>query len=209
MYTKRRAHAEIAQAVTFQNYNSSSESTRIAMKSLLLACCLFLSLFALPGAAQAATLDPALAREVNAFVDGWHDDAAHARMRYFDKIAPDGVFIGTDRSELWQRDAFLAWGRTYFEGRSKAWAYHATRRNVYVSNDGKTVWFDELLDNDKGAHFMASGVLRRTVDGFLVEHYQLSIAVPNAVAGQVTDLARQAEAKAAGTEASQGDAPRR
>jgi hypothetical protein len=168
------------------------------MKPLLLACCLFVSANCLPGAAQAAPLDPAVAREVNAFVDGWHDDAAHARMRYFDKIAPDGVFIGTDRSELWRRDAFLAWGRKYFEGRSKAWAYHATRRNVYASEDGKTVWFDELLDNDKQAHFMASGVLRRTGTGFLIEHYQLSIAVPNEVAGQVTDLAHDAEARAAG-----------
>jgi hypothetical protein len=179
------------------------------MKSLLLACCLFLYALFLPGVAQAAAPEPALVREVNAFMDGWHDDAAHARMRYFDKIAPDGVFIGTDRSELWRRDAFLAWGRKYFEGRSKAWAYRATRRNVYAANDGRTVWFDELLDNDKGARFMASGVLRRTADSFLVEHYQLSIAVPNEVAGQVTDLAHEAEFKAAGKAAGQGDAQRR
>lgn len=167
------------------------------MKSLLLACCLFLTALAGLTPARAAPADAALARDVNAFVDGWHDDAAHARMRYFDKMAPDGVFIGTDRSELWRRDAFLAWGRKYFEGRSKAWEYHATRRNVYASNDGKTVWFDELLDNDKGAHFMASGVLARTADGFLVEHYQLSVAVPNEVAPQVIDLARAAETKGA------------
>jgi len=167
------------------------------MKSLLLACCLFLTMFAGPMRAQAAPADAALARAVNAFVDGWHDDAAHARMRYFDKMAPDAIFIGTDRSELWRRDAFLAWGRKYFEGRSKAWEYHATRRKVYASNDGKTVWFDELLDNDKGAHFMASGVLVRTADGFLVEHYQLSVAVPNEVEPQVIDLARAAEAKGA------------
>jgi hypothetical protein len=114
-------------------------------------------------------------------------------MAYFDKIAPDGVFIGTDRTELWRRDAFLAWGRKFFEGRSKAWAYHATRRNVYASDDGRTVWFDELLDNDKQARFMASGVLRRTATGFLVEHYQLSIAVPNEVADEVIEAAKSAE----------------
>lgn len=144
-------------------------------------------------AAHAAPADATLAHAVNAFVDGWHDDAAHARMAYFDKIAPDGVFIGTDRGESWRRDAFLAWGRKFFEGRSKAWAYHATRRNVYVSDDGGTVWFDELLDNDKAARFMASGVLRKTAAGFLVEHYQLSIAVPNAVADQVIEAAKSAE----------------
>jgi hypothetical protein len=167
------------------------------MKSLLLACCLSLTAIAASTPARAAQPDAALARAVNDFVDGWHDDAAHARMRYFDKMAPDGVFIGTDRSELWRRDAFLAWGRKYFEGRAKAWEYHATRRNVYASNDGATVWFDELLDGEKGGHFMASGVLRRTADGFLVEHYQLSVAVPNAIEPQVIEMARGAEAKAA------------
>src|SRR6476619_1120974 len=93
------------------------------MKRLILACCLFLSSFA----AVAETADAALAKQVNAFVDSWHDDAANARMAYFDKIAKDGVYIGTDRSELWQRDAFRAWGRKYFEGKQSAWAFTATR----------------------------------------------------------------------------------
>src|SRR4051812_12651292 len=86
------------------------------IKILLLACCLFLT--GVPHAASAANADPALVKSVNAFVDGWHDDAAHARMVSFDKMAPDGVYIGTDRSELWQRDAFRAWGRKYFEARN-------------------------------------------------------------------------------------------
>jgi hypothetical protein len=159
-----------------------------AMKSLLLACCLTMT-----GLAQAASADPALAKQVNAFVDGWHDDAAHARMAYFDKIAPDGVYIGTDRSELWQRDAFKAWARKYFE-RGSAWSFHATRRNVYASSDGKLVWFDELLDTPNMGHCMASGVIRKTAKGFEIVHYQLSIAVPNEIGKQVTELVKKAEA---------------
>jgi hypothetical protein len=139
------------------------------MKSLLLACCLFLTAFAGVQPAGAAPADAALARAVN---------------------------------------AFLAWGRKYFEGRAKAWEYHATRRNVYASSDGKTVWFDELLDGDKGAHFMASGVLARTADGFLVEHYQLSVAVPNEVEPQVVELARAAESTAAAKDAPKADGAR-
>jgi hypothetical protein len=159
------------------------------MKSLLLACCL---LFA--GVAQAANADPALARQVNAFVDAWHDDAAHARMAYFDKMAPDGVYIGTDRSELWQRDAFKAWARKYFEGKNSAWTFKASRRNVYAAEDGKLIWFDELLDTANMGHCMASGVIRKTAKGFEILHYQLSIAVPNEIAGQVTSLVEKAEA---------------
>jgi hypothetical protein len=158
------------------------------LKSLLLACCLFVA-----GLAQAASADPALTKQVNAFVDAWHDDAAHARMAYFDKIAPDGVYIGTDRSELWQRDAFKAWARKYFEGRKSAWAFKATRRNVYASEDGKLIWFDELLDTPNMGHCMASGVVRKTAKGFEIVHYQLSMAVPNEIAKQVTDLVTKAE----------------
>jgi hypothetical protein len=140
-----------------------------------------------------SSADPALAKQVNAFVDAWHDDAANARMAYFDKMAPDGVYIGTDRSELWQRDAFKAWARKYFEGRKSAWAFKATRRNVYASADGKLIWFDELLDTPNMGHCMASGVIRKTDKGFEILHYQLSMAVPNEIAKQVTELVRKSE----------------
>jgi len=163
------------------------------LKSLFLACCLLLG--SLTGTVHAANPDPALVKQVNAFVDGWHDDAAHARMAYFDKMAPDGIYIGTDRSELWQRDAFRAWGRKYFEGKKSAWTFHATRRNVYSSADGQLIWFDELLDTENMGHCMASGVIRKTATGFEIVHYQLSIAVPNGIAGQVTGLIKKAEAK--------------
>jgi hypothetical protein len=162
------------------------------IRSLFLACCLLVTTLV-----HAADAGPALVQQVNAFVDSWHDDAAHARMAYFDKMAPDGVYIGTDRSELWQRDAFRAWGRKYFEGRKSAWTFRATRRNVHVSDDGKLIWFDELLDTENMGHCMASGVIRKTAGGFEILHYQLSVAVPNEIAGQVTGLIQAAEAKAA------------
>ena len=76
------------------------------MKRFLAAAFLFLGLI---GIARAET-DAQLTKQVNAFVDAWHDDAANARMAYFDKIAPDGVYIGTDRTELWRRDAFKCSG---------------------------------------------------------------------------------------------------
>ena len=193
MYTKSSLPQRLARLLTFQKYNTTfSRKVDAMIKSLLLACCLLFT-----GLAQAAPADPALAKQVNAFVDGWHDDAAHARMVYFDKMAADGVYIGTDRSELWQRDAFRAWGRKYFEGKESAWTFHATRRNVYVADDGRTIWFDELLDTENMGHCMASGVIRKTATGFEIVHYQLSIAVPNEVAGQVTGLIKAAEAKTA------------
>lgn len=164
------------------------------MRRLFLACWLALAACAVHAARPADTAG--VVRAVNAFVDAWHDDAAHARMAYFDKIAPDGVYIGTDRTELWQRDAFKAWAKPYFE-RGSAWAFRATRRNVYMTPDQSVIWFDELLDTPNMGPCMASGVIRKTARGFEIVHYQLSMAVPNELAGQVTALiGAQANAKA-------------
>ena len=157
------------------------------MQRFLTACVLCLSVsLGSSGAAHAAT-DATLTREVNAFVDGWHDDAANTRMAYFDKIAKDGVYIGTDRTELWTRDAFKAWSKKHFAAKS-AWTFKATRRNVYASADKSLIWFDELLDTKNMGPAMASGVLRKTKTGFEIVHYQLSLAVPNAVNEQVVGI---------------------
>lgn len=161
------------------------------MKRLILACCLFLS--AVVAFAQPA--DAALKQQVNAFVDEWHDDAAHARMAYFDKIAKDGVYIGTDKSELWHKDAFKVWAKKYFD-RKSAWTFKAIRRNVYASADKHIIWFDELLDTSMGV-CQASGVIHRTPTGFEIEHYQLSIAVPNDISTPVTKMIKEFEAKPA------------
>lgn len=140
--------------------------------------------------AQAA---PGLKQQVNDFVDRWHDDAAHARLAYFDKIARDGVYIGTDKGEYWRRDAFKTWAAPHFK-RKSAWAFKTIRRNVYFSDDRAMIWFDELLDTRMGV-CQASGVMRRKGDSFEIVHYQLSMAVPNEVGGQVTRLIRDFEEK--------------
>ena len=156
------------------------------MKRLLLACLLLLSAFG-------AQADPTLKQQVNAFVDRWHSDAAHARPAYFDKIAKDGVYIGTDKSERWRRDEFKTWAKPHFQ-RKSAWAFKAIRRNVYFSEDKAIIWFDELLDTQMGV-CQASGVMRRKGDSFEIVHYQLSMAVPNEVGGQVTRLIKDFEEK--------------
>lgn len=161
------------------------------MKRLILACCLLLS-----GAiAFAQPADAALKQQVNAFVDEWHDDAAHARMAYFDKIAKDGIYIGTDKSELWHKDAFKVWAKKYFD-RKAAWTFKTIRRNVYASADKHIIWFDELLGTSMGV-CQASGVIHRTPTGFEIEHYQLSIAVPNDISTPVTKMIKEFEAKPA------------
>jgi hypothetical protein len=162
----------------------------IGMKKTLLACLLFV--LSLSAFGQAADPAAPYTRQINAFIDAWHDDAAHARPAYFDKMARNGVYIGTDKTELWDRDQFKAWAKRFFD-KGSAWSFKATRRNVYMSADKKFIWFDELLDTQMGV-CQASGVLRKTEKGFEIEHYQLSIAVPNPVADKVTRTIKEFDA---------------
>jgi hypothetical protein len=148
-----------------------------------------------PAPAQPAAGDSVFVARVNAFVDEWHADAAHARLAYFDKIAPDGVFIGTDRTERWPRDAFKAWAARFFD-RQSAWSFTARHRNVGFTPDHSVIWFDEQLDSAMGV-LQASGVMRARADdgGLEIVHYQLSIAVPNEVQAKVSELIKEAETK--------------
>ena len=159
------------------------------MKNFIISICIVL--LGVGVNAQAASSDGAYRKQINSFIDEWHDDAANARQAYFDKIAPNGIYIGTDKSELWNREQFKAWSKRFFD-RKSAWSFKSTKRNVYLSADKKFIWFDELLDTQMGV-CQASGVMRKTDTGFLIEHYQLSIAVPNAVAAKVTKLVKEYE----------------
>jgi hypothetical protein len=151
------------------------------------------ALLLLAAASAFAQSDAAFRQQVNAFVDRWHDDAANTRPEYFDKIAPQGVYIGTDKTEVWTRDQFKVWAKPYWD-KKKAWAFTAQKRNVYFSPDKKYVWFDEQLNTQMGT-CQASGVLRNTGTGFLIEHYQLSLAVPNELLDSFTAMIAKQEKK--------------
>ena len=134
-----------------------------------------------------------LEARVNAFVDEWHLDAAHARPAYFDKIAPDGIYIGTDRTERWTHEAFKAWAARAF-ARPSAWTLTPRERHVSCSADGTIIWFDEQLDSDMGL-LQASGVMRATGGRLEIVHYQLSLAVPNEVQPRVSEIIAGFEGK--------------
>jgi hypothetical protein len=145
------------------------------------------------GTAGPALSDTEFTARVNAFVDAWHDDAAHARPAFFEKIAPDGIYIGTDKMERWTREAFREWAKPAF-ARPVAWAFTPLHRNVSFSPDRNFIWFDEQVRSSMGI-LQASGVLRPVADRFEVVHYQLSIAVPNEVIPQVTATIKAFESK--------------
>ncbi len=130
--------------------------------------------------------DSTLIKSVDIFMDDWHKLASNADVTYFDKIAKNGIYIGTDAAELWNKDEFVTWSEEYFEN-GKAWSFTAIERNIYFSDDKSYAWFDELLDTQMGV-CRSSGVLKRKGDSWEIEHYHLSLAVPNVKMKEVIEI---------------------
>jgi len=116
--------------------------------------------------------------EINTLLDNWHRAAAKADMKgYFEFMADDFVFIGTDSSEIWSKKEFQTWAEPYFK-RGKAWSLKATSRRVSFNTKGKMAWFDELLFTGAGT-WRGSGVLTKEHHQWKLRQYVLSVTLPN------------------------------
>ena len=91
-------------------------------------------------------------QKVTQFLDQWHAAAAAANFEtYFGALAEESIFIGTDATENWNKKQFQAFAKPYFD-KGKAWNFKAIERNIYFSENGKVVWFDEIADANALAH---------------------------------------------------------
>ena len=117
-------------------------------------------------------------KEINTFLDQWHKHASNADMEaYFDKIDEEGIYIGTDETEIWTKNEFFEWQKPRTSD-GTAWDFKAIDRNIYFGEKSKYVWFDELLSFSAGT-LRGSGVLIKRKDGWKIIHYVLSLPVPN------------------------------
>jgi hypothetical protein len=70
-------------------------------------------------------------------------------------------------------------------------ARHGTLRRwsaiIFFSKDGKTAWFDELL-NTQMKICRGSGVVEKQGKEWKIKHYVLSMTVPNDVADKVIEI---------------------
>lgn len=145
-----------------------------------------------PGAqhAQPAGGDDAGVGQV---LDDFHDAASKADFdRYFRNWPDDSVFLGTDATERWVGPQFRDFARPYF-AKGTGWTYHPRDRHISLDPNGNFAWFDELLDNDKYGECRGSGILAQRDGRWLILQYNLSIPIPNDMAGAET--ARIAEWK--------------
>ena len=149
---------------------------------------LFLLTLPLLGCTSFSQQPPAGPDAIHEVLDDWHAAAAEADFeRYFNHFAGDSsIFMGTDASERWTVSEFRPWSQPFFE-RGQAWNFTPTERFVYFSDDRQTAWFDEELDTPNLGPARGSGVLSNTENGWKIEHYNLSIPIPNEIADDVVN----------------------
>jgi hypothetical protein len=139
--------------------------SRISRSGLVLSALVAL----LPVALAAQTAEE---RAVSEVLDELHDAASDADFaRYFGLFSADGIFLGTDATEHWTVEEFMAYARPVFD-RGLGWTYVPRTRHVYLSPDRDTAWFDELLDNASLGETRGTGVL------VLVDGAQAAGAIP-------------------------------
>ncbi|NJW52263.1 nuclear transport factor 2 family protein [Salinimicrobium oceani] len=132
--------------------------------------------------------------KVDKLLEDWHAAAAAANyVNYFDLMAENSVFIGTDATENWNKQEFMVWSKPYFD-RGKAWSFSTLERNIFFAEDGELAWFDELLDTQMGI-CRGSGVAVKENGRWKIKHYVLSIAIPNENVDAVTGLKAEFDKK--------------
>jgi len=116
--------------------------------------------------------------QVSQTLEAWHKAAANANFEgYFNLMADDAIFIGTDATENWTKPDFKVWAKPFFD-KGKAWNFTALERHIFFDKTGKIAWFDELL-NTQMKICRGSGVLVKIGKEWKIQHYVLSMTIPN------------------------------
>ena len=132
--------------------------------------------------------------EINSALNNWHKAAADTNFEnYFTFFAEDAIFIGTDAEENWTKNEFMVYAKPFFD-KGKAWSFTSLERTIYFSEDGKTAWFDELL-NTQMKLCRGSGVLIKTNEIWKLKHYVLSMTIPNDTTNKVVSIKSAIENK--------------
>ncbi|MDA7803743.1 nuclear transport factor 2 family protein [Crocinitomix sp.] len=108
----------------------------------------------------------------------WHNDVAVFDFEaYFGFMSDDFIFLGTDPSERWTKEAFANYSKPYFD-RKSTWDFKTNWRNWYFSDDYSMAWFEESLDTQM-EECRGSGVLSKVDGEWKIAYYNLSVVIEN------------------------------
>ena len=126
-------------------------------------------------------------QEIHIHLEKWHKAASDANFsEYFGLMTATSIFIGTDPTENWSYEEFKTFAKPYFD-KGKAWSFTTLERNIFLNNSKNIAWFDELLDTQMGI-CRGSGVVVIEAGTWKIQHYVLSIAIPNKNVKEITAL---------------------
>jgi len=141
-------------------------------------------------AQQAAPTATAIAdskKQIAAMLDSFNIAAAKADYTgYFNFYTADATFNGTDATENWDKKAFMAWAKPFFDKKT-TWNFTAIRRNIYFGKYADMAWFEELLDTQMKI-CRGSGVVIKQGNDWKVQQYVLSTTIPNTVLDAVIKI---------------------
>lgn len=144
--------------------------------SLLSFCMLLLACS--PNTEETAQSNDEIILEIDSLTNAWHRAASASEITpYLEAMDSFSVFIGTDISEIWQKDKFAKFATPYFK-QGKGWDFEVLQRNCYVAEQQNIVWFDESLNTWMGL-CRGSGVWEKTSGTWKLKQYVLSVAIPN------------------------------
>ncbi len=165
------------------------------MKKILVMLWLAMSAVSFAGAETAPV--ETIINELDHFLTAWHKAAEVADgATYFGSLASGAVFLGTDARERWSKKEFQEWATPYFR-RPSAWTFTASRRQIYLSADGGTAWFDEDLISPHYWPCRGSGVLEKIAGQWQIRQYNLAFTIPNETTDAVKPLVEAALRKQA------------
>lgn len=105
---------------------------------------------------------------------------------YFRFYTHDATFNGTDATENWDKPAFQAWAKPYFDAKT-TWNFKSVQRRIYFGRHPDIAWFEELL-NTQMKICRGSGVVVKQGDQWKVQQYVLSATIPNPIIDTVTAM---------------------
>lgn len=129
-------------------------------------------------------------KNINNMLNQWHKDVATYNFdAYFNKMTENAVFVGTDASEVWSKQKFQSYCKPYFD-KKQTWDFKPHKRNIYFDTAAQTAWFDETLATWMGV-CRGSGVLTKNGNDWKIEHYVLSVVIPNEDVKAVVNIKRE------------------